>query len=163
MNFKHCIIVCLCPIPNFIILFYYLISVKILMEENSVVDCHYIYNYNILSYIFFVVSNIYLMLQLCYDKPKIFYYNLDYHFLFQVIWYSMLSILIIIGLTFLIDYSNCYQESNNLFNLAITNCICQLIMWMVCNGLVIYYTQFQTQIVPINNTHRNILRIKIEV
>ena len=148
MNYKNCVIVSLCPIPNFIILFYYLISIKIMIETQHSEVCETIYDYNIISFIFVMISNFYLISQLCYEKPKIFYNHLDCHFIFQVIWYSVLSILIIIGVTFLNDNHKCRDDSSNIYNLAISNTICQLLMWIITNIIVIYFTQISNRIKP---------------
>lgn len=148
MNNKNCIIVLLCPIPNFIILFYYLISIKIIIETSYSEVCQTIFDYNIISLIFMIISNIYLVSQLCYEEPQIFYHQLDCHFMFQVLWYSMLSILIILGVTFLNDNTKCRDDSGNIYNLAICNTVSHLIMWIITNITVIYYTQKNHRIQP---------------
>ena len=155
MNYKNCVIVSLCPIPNFIILFYYLISIKIMMETQKVEECQNIFDYNIISFIFVIISNLYLVSQLCYEKPQIFYNQLDGHFIFQVLWYSMLSILIVLGITFLVDFTKCRDESTNIYNLAISNTICQLIIWILTNVIVIYYSQVRNRVSPISDVESN--------
>ena len=148
MNYKNCIIISLCPFPNFIILFYYLISIKILNETEEPDICQNLYYYNIISLIFYILSNLYLVSLLCYEVPQIFYHRLDFHFIFQVLWYLILSILIIVGITFLNHNDRCRDNSTNIYNLAISNTVCQLLIWIFTIIIVIYYTQKSIGISP---------------
>lgn len=150
MNFKLCLILSLCPLPNFIILLYYLIAFKVVIESEEVEACQNIYCYNILSLIFFIFSNFYLITQICYEKPKIFFDALNVHFVLQIIWYSALCILIVLGLTFLIDDKRCLDENSNLYNLGITNIVLEIILWIVSSGFTIYYTQIHYKVNPKN-------------
>lgn len=126
-----------------------------MMETQKVEECQNIFDYNIISFIFVIISNLYLVSQLCYEKPQIFYNQLDGHFIFQVLWYSMLSILIVLGITFLVDFTKCRDESTNIYNLAISNTICQLIIWILTNVIVIYYSQVRNRVSPISDVESN--------
>ena len=162
MGFKQGLIICLCPIPNFIILFYYLLSVKILVETENLEICQNIYDYNIISLLFCIFTNCYLVSQLCYERPRIFFNALDIHFVVQIIWYSLLSILTVLGFIFLIDNKECMDDYLNIYNLGIANLILQILMWLLASGLIIYYTQINNKINPDNEENQNTLLFMIE-
>lgn len=157
MNYKNCVIISLCPIPNFIVLFYYLISIKILVEEKNLHQCHNLQSFSVYSYVWMIISNIYLAVQLCYDKPRLFMNDMDGHFIFQILWYSALVIILVIGLVWIVESKSCLDESQNIYYLSVSNIIIELIIWIVITILIIYYSLFTPKIQPLNHSIEHLI------
>ncbi len=132
---KKILIISLLPVPNFLILYYYIICFRIIIEsyEN---ECDTLDKYNITSLILIIIFNIYIVSQLCVDSPRLFFYQESKSNVFQLFLIIFLSVNILSGAYILKDEDTCKHIDENVYVLSVGNLILQSFIFII---LIIYW------------------------
>jgi hypothetical protein len=135
---KNFYIISLCPIPNFIILFYYIFSVKILVDEDNITYCEGLWVYNFMSFLLLLGINIYLVSQLFSESPTIIMNRDTKHMLIQLLFYFLLLVSVIGGGYKVSQNNKCKENSDLLYTLASINLVIHTVILVIMNGFLIY-------------------------
>lgn len=135
---KNFYIISLCPIPNFIILFYYIFSVKILVDEDNITYCEGLWVYNFMSFLLLLGINIYLVSQLFSESPTIIMNRDTKHMLIQLLFYFLLLVSVIGGGYEVSQNNKCKENSDLLYTLASINLVIHTVILVIMNGFLIY-------------------------
>ena len=135
---KKFYIISLCPIPNVLILFYYILSLKILVETSHITECQGIWIYSLLTFLHIITIHIYLVSQLFLDRQNIMNYTHNYQFMIQIIIYILLYMAVIVGGYIINENKNCRTNSNLLQSYGWMNFVFHTIILVSINGFLMY-------------------------
>ena len=133
INYKNILIISLLPIPNFIILFYYIICFKIIIESHEE-ECESLDKYNICSLTLMLLLNIYIVSQLCVDSPRLFFQRETNSHIYQMFLIFFLGFSILFGSYILKDEDTC--QDKNVYILSAGNLIVQSVIFLL---LMLYW------------------------
>ena len=135
---KNILIISLLPIPNILILYYYIICFKIIVESYQE-ECERLNNYNICSLVLIILFNIYIVSQLCVDSPRLFFKSETKLPVGEIFLMIFLSFSIFFGCYILKDEDRCEDIDKNVYTLSTANLILQAVIILI---LVIFWFYF---------------------
>ena len=124
LNYKMIMIFTLSPIPNFMVLYYYIICSQIIIN-NEAPECESLTYYNLSSIIMLALFNIYLIYQLFIDENNLFFHTSPKSMIYQGILITFLITNLIFGSYYLHTQSECDNYNENAYIVATGNLIVQ--------------------------------------
>ena len=143
LNYKIIMIFTLSPVPNFMVLYYYIICSQIIIN-NEANECKSLTYYNLSSIIMLALFNIYLIYQLFIDENNLFFHTSQKSMIYQGILIIFLITNLIVGSFYLDTQSECDNFNENAYIVAVGNLIVQSTIGILLLTYAIYlYFQFR--------------------